>query len=230
MAIHPVSLIASFCLPLGLLLAMAGTPASAAPEDEGRSNFEVSLLVDGKKQSDTWINLSQGGTLIEIPASPVVNALAPLVSSDIIRKIEMQIGSQGTFTNKTLSRFGISMSINGSKKEVSLSLAKSAPKAKRPDPDSLAPPVTTMDSGPWASAPMPALPGRMKDSLDTVFTPNGKPGARDTARAASRAAAPPATARPATSDADWEAAGKASEPSGTAAAAKPDQQIGRAHV
>ena len=62
---------------------------------------------------------------------------------------------------------------------------------------------------------MPALPGRQKDSLDTVFTANGKPGAQDTAQAV--------PLRPSTSDADWEATGKASGPLKSTAGAKPDQ-------
>lgn len=163
-------------IPLFLMLA-SGNPRHAAAAEA--ANFEVMLIVDGKKVSDTWINLSADGTLIEIPASPVLSALVPLVDKGVIRRIEETVTTKGVLTNRVLSRFGLSLSINGPKRQVYLSLAKNAPKpnpvaagdpAPAPAPlDSMPKPIVTTelvkaDSGPWATTPSPPLPGNIANS------------------------------------------------------------------
>ena len=164
MTIRVIFLSLYMLLPLGLL-------CRTAAAQEGVSNFDVVLLVDGQKRADTWINLSDGGSLIEIPAAPVLSALANLVDASVLHKLESQMTPSGTLTNKILAKLGISLSINGPMRQVSLRV-KSAPK---PKPAPIAPPPEPApviaetpppkvpakvpdDSGPWATPPVPALP------------------------------------------------------------------------
>ncbi|MDB5106372.1 MAG: hypothetical protein JWP91_4061 [Fibrobacteres bacterium] len=182
MSINPCLLFLSLALILG-------GPGRALGAGEGGgeptvSNFEMTLIVSGKKVADTWINLSAGGTLIEIPASPVLQALAPMVDQETLRRLEGQLSSQGTFTNKVLSRFGISISINGPQRQVFLDLMKNQPKPKPvpaqaqiPVPpseevESIPGSMAKQDSGPWATPPVPALKGKSDPGVNAG---QGKP-------------------------------------------------------
>lgn len=160
--------------------------ASAAGErEEAITNIEVSIVIDGKPISETWINLSAGGTGIEIPAAPVLSALKNMVSQETIRSLESQITVNGTFTNKILARFGVTLGINVPMRQVYLATRKSALKMKTETarssspvaaPDSghadtlraAAKPGKAKDSaGPWTSPPVPPLPGRIVDTPPT---------------------------------------------------------------
>jgi outer membrane usher protein len=157
-------------------LALPGRIGAASGNDEV-SNYEVTLLVDGRKVADTWINLSAGGTYIEIPGAPILSALAGMIDKQALSQLESQVSSSGTFSNRVLSRYGIMLTINGPKKAVILSLAKKAaapaavPAAKPKVDSGIAHRQQVKDdSGPWATPPMPALPGNQADSLDSVFS------------------------------------------------------------
>jgi outer membrane usher protein len=209
-------------VPLLLMLALVATRHAHAAGDDV-ANFEVALIVDGKKQSDTWINLSAGGTLIEIPASPIILALDPLLPKDVLADIERSVTSSGTLTNKTLSKFGVTISINGPKRQVFLGLTKKAAKAAakekpvplaEPEPAEEEPADTVVapksppakvqgDSGPWTTTPMPALPGNVDAAA------GGGPG-KGPGNGGPGSAAP--------GDSGWEAGAKEGAPTGQTAA------------
>jgi hypothetical protein len=172
---------------LALAIAVPAPLSAATGTDEAASNFDVSLMVDGKLEAETWINLSGGGTLIEIPAAPVLSALKAMIGDDLIRKLEGQTSPEGTFTNKVLARAGIFLSINVPLQQVYLSVSKaaaktkSAPAAETTAPAAKAAPPTEAvqvvapdsapraakpksDSGPWTSPAVPPLPGERADS------------------------------------------------------------------
>lgn len=194
-------------------------PVHAQPAGEGVSNFEVILLVDGKKAGETWINLSNGGTNIEIPSSPVLAALALLVSAEEVKRMSALVSSEGTFTNKVLARQGISLTINGPRRQVMLALAKKAVPPAQTIPKTDSPMVAHHspkdDSGPWATPPVPALPGHQSDSLDSIFTIEQK-------KAAAVAASKTAEKGPSVPDAGWDpVAAGASDSAGSRPAMNP---------
>jgi outer membrane usher protein len=201
-------------------LAFPGLATAAAAEDESVSNFEVTLVVDGRKQAETWINLSEGGTLIEIPASPVLSALSGMADAETLTRLERQMTSSGTLTNKILARFGISLGINVPRRQVLLGMAKPARK-NNPAPVAGSPPAPPKpgqqpplrpakaqdDSGPWATPPVPALAGSRNDSASTGAS--GKTG--NLPQGAGKAEGGPAA-----SDREWEPV-SADSPRGNAA-------------
>ncbi|MEO7424926.1 MAG: hypothetical protein ABI036_07055 [Fibrobacteria bacterium] len=184
MAVKTIFLLFSFALALG-------TPEYAfAADEEDTGNIDVSLMVEGKPRSDTWINVSGGGTLIEIPAAPVLNSLESLLAPEAIRELERKMTTNGTFTNKILARAGITLAIDLPRKRAYLNLVKkgkpaaiplvavpntaSAGMAKPPQADSARPSKNKSqnDSGPWTSPTVPALPGSVGDTGKTAAKPS----------------------------------------------------------
>lgn len=163
-----------FPAALYLTLLALGIPmmGSAAGPEGGGTNVDVVLVVNGKKKADTWVNVSENGSLIEIPGPPVFLALIPLIPSALITRIEGQMGPAGTITNKVLARYGIDLAFNRQKSQVTLGMSKANP----PPSPAPAPAVKTDTgavpkeeriagsaakakdtSGPWTTPPLAAV-------------------------------------------------------------------------
>lgn len=176
-------------------------PSAAGKAGEASSNIEVFLVVDGKPSLQTWINISPGGTQIEIPASPVLLSLKTKVKPGIIRSLESELTSNGTLTNKILARYGVSLTADIPLRRAYLLSSIPGPKpapsvAKAPLP--VPPPPAGTDSlekisgnanakhmnakdssGPWTSSADPPLPGSDGDTAkpDTLTAqPGSAPG------------------------------------------------------
>ena len=189
-------------LLLCLCVLVFGFPEYASAMDEGKGvveNFEVGILVDGVKKADTWINLSDGGSQIEIPASVVLKVLADMVGPDLLLKLESEMTTSATFTNRQLSRYGIYLSINGPKRQVSLTMKKEVKAAAAPPPPLQSIPKQSTeeilkptekarimdDSGPWTTPPTKTGYQRESDTTqrmdDTDWEP-AKPNPNGTAQ------------------------------------------------
>ncbi|MDB5050410.1 MAG: hypothetical protein JWO30_3481 [Fibrobacteres bacterium] len=141
---------------------------AAGEGDEEIPNMEVGLFVKGIKQSETWINISEHGKLIEIPAPPVIFALTLLLKPDALRKIESKMDSKGMLTNRILAQFGISLTCDLQTARATISLVKGP--EKKPSDSIPAPPRQRIAdaSGPWTTPPVPALPGQGGDSAGSA--------------------------------------------------------------
>ena len=178
-----------FYFSLLIILALPGQSVAAGDAGGGKSNLEVALIVKGKKKSDTWINISGRGSLIEIPGAPVLFALKPLLSASILSRVESQLDADGLLTNRILARYGVGMSYNAALSQLTLTLPDERPVKVTPPPpvakDTTPPPARAKSpdaSGPWTTSPVPALPGQkdtggsnpnsVSDGADSAFAPD----------------------------------------------------------
>ncbi|HKP98460.1 MAG TPA: hypothetical protein VJ385_22205, partial [Fibrobacteria bacterium] len=155
MAPKTIFILFTFALAMGI----PRIASAAGGKGEAATNLEISLFVNGKPSSETWVNLSSDGSLIEIPAAPVLAALKSLVGRETFSALELQISAKGTLTNKVLARFGITLGINVQRQQVYLEARKNGAAAAPPPPAKAAKPVPVPSPGPSAAAsPGPASP------------------------------------------------------------------------
>jgi outer membrane usher protein len=179
-----------FLFTFWLALGYSGNALAAGDDNGIGGNIDVALIVDGKKAAETWINISAGGASIEIPAAPVLSALAAMVGLDVLHSLEARITPNGTLTNRILSRWGISLSFNAPLRQAILGLAKDAPAPNpqgTPAPAPPVPPPVAVEkekapdapkaqdhAGPWTTAPTNPFSGKPSDSAaDPAGTQSG---------------------------------------------------------
>jgi outer membrane usher protein len=170
-------------LILTLAIALGSARNASAWEDvKGpKTSIEVNLLANGKKKTETSVNIYAKGRLIEIPGDPVLFALTKIVSKDLLIRLEKSIDGQGLLSNKLLAKFGIILTFNGPLKQVNLEVTENgqnessnenkqveSPTIKTiPKPTSTHSKKVMDDSGPWTTPPKPSLPGKEAFSQDS---------------------------------------------------------------
>ncbi len=90
-------------------------------------NTDVTLVINGKKLSDTWVTESQDKQRVFFPAPPVLVALANVLSQENLKSLEGKMLPNGMFSKNILESMGINVIFNKDRSELLITAKSSAP-------------------------------------------------------------------------------------------------------